>query len=374
MENVYLVGASLIKPGRLYDASFSQLAGRALLDAWSEAGNPEIEALFVASSSAEVFEKQHLSGSYILGELGLRHTAPVRVEGGDASGALAIALAHHALVSGMYRCVAVVGVDKPHDMPTTYVTELQSMALDTHFERHIGATLASEAALLANMYMKRYGMGYEDIAQWPINMHEKGSKNPYAYMRRKVDLKSIIESEHVAYPLRLYDVAPHVDGAAALVLCNERIADSFVKVQSVRIAGNNAYITERDNPLFFDAVRSAGVPLLKKADGTGPLSISVHDPYSIIGLLQLESLGLADLGKAPILLREGFFDSRYLLNMSGGAKARGNPLGASSVYSTVEVAWELLGKAPYLNEHVERGVVFGIGGIDRIGVGILMTR
>ena len=374
MENVYIVGSSLMRPGRLYEVSFSQLAGRALLDAWSEAGNPDLDVLFVASTSVEVFEKQHLSGSYILGELGLKHTAPVRVEGGDASGALAIAQAYYALASGTYRCVAVVGADKPHDMPSMYVTELQSMALDTHFERHIGATLASEAALLANMYMKRYGLSYEDVAQWPINMHEKGSRNPYAYMRRKVDLKSVVESEYVAYPLRLYDVAPHVDGAAALVMCNERTTDTFVRVLAVRSAGNNTYITERENPLLFDAVRSAGMPLLKKVEGPETLSISVHDPYSIIGLLQLESLGLADIGKAPILLREGFFDSKYLLNMSGGAKSRGNPMGASGVYSSVEVVWELLGKAPYLNEHVERGIVLGIGGIDRIGVGILMAR
>ncbi len=50
-------------------------------------------------------------------------------------------------------------------------------------------------------YMIKYGYDYEDLAIWPIKMHERGSKNPLAYMKKQATLKDVLESEVVADPL-----------------------------------------------------------------------------------------------------------------------------------------------------------------------------
>lgn len=374
-SKVGIAGVGAVVPGRHYDRTPSSLLAQALLSAIDASGvSPDV--VYVASMTVEQVSKQLLFGSYAMAELGLKDILAIRVEAGDGSGGLALYNAFLAVKSGAYDCIGVVGVDKPHDIVSTELNTLLSALLHSDYEAYFGAIPTSLAALMADQYLRKFGYEYEDLAEWVVNMHSKGSANPNAYMRKRATVKDVVESEVVASPLRLYDVAPVADGAAAVILCNTDKVRTDVEVASVYSAPNNTLFAWRDDLTTLYSTRRASEVVYKMA-GIKPSDVGVaevHDSYSIFGVLAVESLGLCGLGKALALVKEGYFDSKVLINMSGGLKARGNTLGASGLYQLVEIYNQLTGKSPYKIEPRDVGIVHNMGGVDMVSTVAVLRR
>ncbi|WP_243675487.1 thiolase family protein [Vulcanisaeta distributa] len=198
-------------------------------------------------------------------------------------------------------------------------------------------TPAAQAAMAMKEYMIKYGYDYEDLAIWPIKMHERGSKNPLAYMKKQASLKDVLESEVVADPLRLYDVAPAVDGSAAVVLCNKPLKnDAVIRVDGIGVGGAyGTYMGQRDSLTELYSVRDATNMALRMAHATTSdvKLVEVHDTYSILGMLALESMGLVRPGETPRLLSTGALDAgnKLVVNAGGGLKSMGFPGGVPRV-------------------------------------------
>lgn len=348
--------------------NMDELAAQVLDKALSSAG-VDVEALFVASATAELAERQQILGAYILAELGMDGIPVYRVENGDGSGGSAVAAAYMAVRSGLHRCVAVVGVDKPNDVLSNQQQDIYSTTLDTYFERYFGFTPLAQAALMAKLYLKRYEYRYEDLAMWAVQMHRNGASNSYAYFRRQIRLEDAVNSEVVSEPLRLYDVGPMADGAAAAVLCAGR--RDGPRIAAVSTSSNAVPFNARpDYDLLYSAQRAAASAL--SAAGITPRDVAaaeVHDSFSILGVLAVEALGLAPRGGGLAALREG----QLRVNASGGFKSRGNLLGASGVYQLVEVAWQLMGVKPFSRAEGSHGVVHSMGGVDRVSTVVVMS-
>ena len=89
----------------------------------------------------------------------------------------------------------------------------------------------------------------------------------------------------------------------------------------------------RDDPLELPASKLLFRKLSKEINIDLSRSvIEVHDSYTILGYLIIEELGLASKGKAPKVINE-----LNNINLSGGLKARGHPIGATGVYQLAEV-------------------------------------
>ncbi|ACB40284.1 thiolase family protein [Pyrobaculum neutrophilum] len=359
MKDVYIVGAALHPVGRHYGKNIDDMAAEVLEKAIGDAG-VDVDAVLVASSTAELAERQQLLGSYILESLGLNKTPAFRVENGDGSGGAAISMAYGLLKSEEYNCVAVVGVDKPNDVLSNQQQDIYAAVVDTYFERYFGVTPLSQAALMAKMYLKKYEYRYEDLAQWALLMHNNGVGNPYAYLRRQVKLEDAVNSELVSEPLRLYDIGPLADGAAAAVLCNNR--KDGPRLLSVSASTNSTPFNAREDYDVLYSLRDASQLAFKKAKIT-PRDIAtaeVHDSFSILGVLAVEGLGMAQKGGALAAVKDGALP----VNLSGGLKSRGNVLGATGVYQLVEVAWQLLGRE-FKRVDGSYGVIHSMGGVDR---------
>lgn len=365
MKNVHIAGGALHVVGRHYDKNIDDMAAVVLDRALAEAG-VDIDALYVASSTTELANKQQLLGVYILESLGLDKVPAFRVENGDNSGAAAIAAAYYAVKSGEHHCVAVVGVDKPHDVLTNQQQDVYSTVLDAYFEKYFGITPLSYAAMMAKAYMKRYEYRYEDLAMWPILMHDHGASNPNAYFRKRAKLEDVMNSELVSEPLRLYDVGPLVDGAAAVVLCSR---GEGPRILSVGTASNTTPFGLRSDYVQLYSTMNAAEVAYKKA-GITPRDVAtaeVHDSFSIFGVLALEGLGFVERGATLRLLKNGDFPVNY----SGGFKARGNVMGATGVYQLVEVAWQLEGRG-FKRVDGNYGVVHSMGGVDKVSTVIVV--
>ena len=377
---VYVVAHSLVPGGRHYEKGLKELFAEAFLRVLDQVGNSQIGAIYIANAFSQVLQDQSALGAFLSDYVGLRRVPAIRIESGDGSSGVAMLEAYNMVKAGIYDCVAVVGVEKMHDVVSIKLNKALATITDYEYEGFFGVTPAAQAAMAMREYMLKYGYDYEDLAIWPIKMHERGSKNPYAYMRKQATLKDILESEVVADPLRLYDTAPAVDGAAAVVLCNKPLRDNAViKIEGVGIGAYGTYLGQRDSLTELVSVRDATNMALKMAH----LSINdinlveVHDTYSILGMLALESMGLVRPGETPRLLSMGALDAgnKPVVNASGGLKAMGFPGGASGMYEVVSMVMELMNEKPFDSlGKVEYGIVQDMAGFDLISTVMIFRR
>ncbi|WP_291999240.1 thiolase family protein [Caldivirga sp.] len=365
----YINGVHIIPPGRYYDKGYRELFAEAALKALESAGNPDIKAIYIASALSELAGEQMAIGNVLRDYSGIRNAPSIRVENGDGSGGFAFMVALNHVASMNDGCVLLVGVDKPHEVTSLKQNKYASYLLDSDYESYFGATPVVLAALMAKQYMRSYEYKYEDLATWAIKMHERGSKTPFAYFKKAAKLKDVLDSELVADPLRLYDVSPFVDGAAALVLCSKpNSKDQAVGVLGYGFGASNSYFASRNDYTVLMSVTEAVKALNPLNDFNG--IVSVHDTYSILGVLALESLGLCKRGSALRLLNEGYFDpgGKVMVNLDGGLKAVGNSMGASGVYQLASVTMQLRGDKPFNGLNAEAAVVEDMVGVDQESV------
>lgn len=77
--------------------------------------------------------------------------------------------------------------------------------------------------------------------------------------------------------------------------------------------------------------------------------VETHDCFTIAEMLEYEAIGLAEPGEGyrVIRIRNGVTtrDGRLPVNLSGGLKSKGHPIGASAVSQHVMAAMQLTGDA-----------------------------
>ena len=377
---VYIVAHSLVSSGRHYEKGLKELFAEAFLKVLDQVGNSNLGAVYVANAFSEVLQDQSVLGAFLSDYVGLRRTPAIRIESGDGSSGVAILEAYNMVKAGVYDCVAVVGVEKMHDVTSIKLNKALATITDYEYEGFFGITPAAQAAMAMREYMLKYGYDYEDLASWPIKMHERGSKNPYAYMRKQATLKDVLESEVIADPLRLYDAAPAVDGSAAVVLCNKPLrSDAVVRIDGIGIGAYGTYMGQRDTLTELLSVKDAVNMALGMAHSSiGDVNlVEVHDTYSILGILALESMGFVRPGETPRLLSTGALDAgnKLVVNASGGLKSMGFPGGASGMYEIVSMVMELTNQKPFDSlGNAGLGVVQDMAGFDLVSTAIVLRR
>ena len=161
----------------------------------------------------------------------------------------------------------------------------------------------------------------------------------------------------IAEPLRLHDCSPVTDGAAALVIMRTDDAAAAGK-KAVEIAGighanERLAISSRAQMHDYLAGREAVRRAFAEAGITArDLDLAeVHDCFTISQLLCTEAL-----------TRD---DDRCAVNLSGGLKAKGHPVGATGVSMHALLYKQLIGEpigAVLFRKVPEVGASFNIGG------------
>ena len=375
MKRVFIVGAGATKVGEHWDRSLRDLAVEALLAAVRDAGIDKrgVQALYVGNMmSGELQGQEHL-GALVATWAGMTGVAAFKVEAACASGGAALHQAYLAVASGLYDCVAVVGVEKmtdalPHDVTSALLT-----AEDQEYVVFTGATFVGLNALVYRMYMSRYGVKQEDVARFAVHCHKMAVNNPYAQFRREVTLEEVMSSPPIADPIRLLECAPVGDGAAALVLCNEDFLkrsprDVLVEVAGSAVATDILSVHERRDPLAMAGFRKAAEAAMKRAgiEAKDVDVLEVHDAFTVLGVLTLEALGYAPPGKGWQLVAEGQVEpgGEIPTNTMGGLKARGHPVGGTGVYQVFDIVRQLRGEAGANQvEGAEIGLAQNLGGV-----------
>ena len=313
-----------------------------------------VDAIYVGNQS-ESYEHQIMYGTLMAEWCGLRHVPAERVEGCAAAGALALRHAVEDVRSGRRDAVLACGVEKMTASGTGGATDALSAAFDRATEQRSGVTAPSQYALLAQRYLHETDATERDLARIAVKNHRNAAANPRAMFQRETDVESVLDSEYVAPPLKLFDCAPVTDGAAVVLVANEDVTATLPVDDSVRVTGvgagaNNLAVADR-NLTFIEGAHEVTTEAYDQA-GIEPADVDVaevHDAFTVCEALLAEAAGFAPRGKgyesplAPAERSPGWTDVH--LSTSGGLKARGHPIGATGLAQAVEAYEQLTGTA-----------------------------
>ncbi len=357
MREVAILGVGMTRFGELWDRSFREIgieAGfQALVDA--KLSSEDLSALYLGNmASGSLIEQEHIA-PLIVDYAGLagHHLPAVRVEGGGASGALALHQGYLAVASGLYDFVVVGGAEKLTDVPDSEANRIANGTADHEWEVVFGATLPALWAMVARRHMHDFGTRREELASVAVHAHEMGSKNPNAHYRNRLTIEQVLSATPVAEPLGMLDCAPLSDGAAAVVLGPleraRKFTDTPIRIAASQVATDTMALQHRRDLTTLDATVVAAKRAFAAAHRT-PAEVrvaEVHDAFTIAAILSLEDLGLVPRGAAGRMYAEGAFGTggKLTVNSSGGLKSQGRPFGAVGVAQVVEIVRQLRGEA-----------------------------
>ncbi len=352
-RRVAVVGVGHGKFGYRVDVSIAEMAWEAIREALNDANIEAKDIDFVVYGHAGGWSSEAMTPIVVNEYAGLYPKGSLRVEAACATGTAAVKVGHDAIASGQADVVLVVGVEKMNESPVPSVVELIGRAGNYFWEfENFGLTFPGYYALYASAYMARYGATEEDLCSIAVKNHYYASFNPKAHFPRKITVEDCMSSRYIAWPLKLYDSSPITDGAAAVVLASEDVAkkltDTPVWITGIGYATDTSNLSRRPDFNLRRASIEAARMAYKRAgiDGEPHRYIDVaeiHDAFTIAEVLTYEELGIAKPGEGYKLAREGqtYIGGRLPVNLSGGLKAKGHPIGATGVSMAVELVRQL---------------------------------
>ena len=171
-----------------------------------------------------------------------------------------------------------------------------------------------------------------------------------------ISFDSIKESLMLWDPIRYAETCPSSDGACALVLGSEKVADDAAAegrkpawIQGTAMRSEPTLSAERDTVLPLGGALCAA-DVYKQAGITNPRKdvdcVEMYVPFSWFEPMWLENLGFAEPGEGWKLTEDGVtaLDGDLPVNMSGGVLCT-NPIGASGMLRFAEAAMQVRGTA-----------------------------
>jgi acetyl-CoA C-acetyltransferase len=377
MRDVAVIGTGKTAFGAFADRDLRSLAVEAGEKCFRDSGvwPTQVESFFLGNFAGPSFTGQNHLAPYVSTALGMTGIPATRVEDACASGGSAFFHAWREVASGMSDIVMVVGVEKMTSRSTAEVTGILAAAGDMGTEGRAGATFPGLFAMIARRHMYQYGTTREHLAAVAVKNHENGMLNPDAHMRKAITLEQALAGRPIADPLTIYDCSLISDGAAAVMLAPldraREFADSAARVLGIAQASDFVALDQKQDITTFPALRAAAQRAYAMA-GVGPRQIrfaELHDCFTIAEIIAMEDLGLVERGRGGFFAAEGCSrrGGPLPVNLSGGLKSKGHPVGATGVAQICDVVKELRGGR-------ELGLAQNLGGSGATCVVSILAR
>lgn len=323
------------------------------LESVDHGANPrDIQEVYVGSMSFGGSQLGNLA-ALMTEQVGLPYVATRKVENACASSSYALRDAWLAVRSGEVEVALVAGVEKMTDLPEDRRGYWLGVSGDTEWERLAGSTFAGLYALMASRHMYEYGTKREALAEVAVKNHGYAVDNPKAHFRRAVTRERVLEAPPLAAPLTLYDACPVSDGAATLLVTTAERAKAFtddpVYIRASAAASDYLALHDRTEITRVEGTVRAGREAFRRAHlGPGDVDLAeLHDAFTIAEIVALEDLGFCEKGQGGAWTLEGrtAIGGDVAVNVSGGLKAKGHPLGATGAGQVAEAFRQLRGQA-----------------------------
>ncbi len=374
MPQAQIVGWSHLPFGKRDEADVEALMRGVIAPAieHAEIQPGDIDAVFVAVMNGG-FSKQGFEASLVgLAEPALAHAPATRVENACATGSAALFAAINFIESGQGRIALVVGAEKMTALPTHDVGNVLLCA-SYHKEESVHAGFAGIFAQVARAYFDRFGDRSLEMAMIAAKNHAHGCANPWAQIRKELSTEfcNVVSDKnpYVVEPLRRTDCSLISDGAAAIVLAANDVATALprsVRFRSRAQSQDWLPLSRRDCSVF-NAAGHAWRQALDRASLTlDDLDlVETHDCFTIAELMQYEAMGLTSYGEGYRAVREGWTtrDGKLPVNLSGGLKSKGHPVGATGISMHIMACLQVTGTAGAMQlPDAELAGVFNMGG------------
>ena len=399
MRDVAIIGAGMIPFGRRDEDSLMDMLAYASLKALDDAGlgDKSVDAVYVGNMGGGIIQHQTAIASSLVDRLSLLPAAAETVENGPASGGSAVKNGLLAVASGYYDYVLVVGGEKMREVTGWRATDFVATMTHPEAEYPYGITLPGMAGMFTRLYMEKYGVTREHLVMVTLKNQEMGALNPYAHVEMVLSREGIYDSPHsivnnppMADPLHLYDACPVSDGAAAIVLCpldmlkaGKKSLDASkppVVIAGFGQATDTQTLQEREEPTDLKAVTLAAQKAFEMAKlKPGDIHVAeLHDAFTILEIAESEHVGFFKKGEGGKAAMAGKtrLGGQIPINLSGGLKARGHPVGATGVAQVVDIVFQLRHELPKTRQvkNAVNGLTVNFGGFGNNVLSFVLRR
>lgn len=400
MDTVYIIGAYSTKFQKWPDKSGKELTRDALLGVLEDAALSDgavIESAYFSNCGMGVIWDQDLVRGHcmfapMVDEGLFPERVPIfNVEGGCASGSMALHLAWKDILSGLHDVTLAIGMDKFYhddmkrvmaafehgidreDRPRL-MSEYQAVADACGREFAFGpnrSIFMDTYAMQACWHMWKWGTTQRQIAVGASKNHYNGSLNPKAQYQFEVPVEKVLEDYEVSYPMTRSMCAPIGDGAAAAILCSEKFFKELpaeVRKRAVKVRAS-AMSSGRHRDIAEPSLSKWAAERAYRMAGLSPEEIDVaevHDATSFCEVYQAEMMGFCPVGQGGKFIESGatMLDGKIPVNTSGGLVSKGHPIGATGLSMLYEIAVQLRGEAgPRQVKDARIGLVENGGGV-----------
>ncbi|MCY4008492.1 MAG: thiolase family protein [Anaerolineaceae bacterium] len=340
----------------------------------------------ITSYESDHFNRQMTMGAILHDQVGMIPKPNLRVEGGGATGALALRTARAYLLSGMCDSVLVYGCElNGRSVSSQTANQLFALSADVDWEVMLGGTYTGFYAAMMRAHMEQYGTKAEQFAHVAVRNRRNAARNPLAQKPLELTIDEVLNSRMIADPYRLLDCSLLSDGAAAILLSTrdwaEAHSERFAQRPPIHFSASGCGTdTMRLGDRFpnitnFAAKKYAAEMAYEQLGITEPKRAidlaECYDSYSGAELQSMEDLGFAKRGQGGPAIAAGEFDADGILpvNPSGGLLGRGAPVGATGIAQAIEICLQLWGEAGERQVYgAQRGLTDTHAGIGSICV------
>ncbi len=378
VRKVAVIGVGNSKFGVRNDVTISELAFEAVKPSLQDAGlaAKDIEYVALGSVGAGAWYEELLPAVVVSEYCGMTGAGLVRCEAACASGSAAFFTAYSAIASGQADVAMALGAEKMREIDNATSMEWIGRAGYYLWEFHnFGITFPAYYALYATAHMARFGTTEEDLALVAVKNHKYAVMNPIAHLHNKVTVDDVLSSMVIASPLKLYDCCPLTDGSSSIILASEEKVKELKVETPIWVAGigyssGTANLSKRPDFVGLEASILASQRAYKTAHITpDQLDLAeVHDCFTIAEIMAYEDIGLCIKGDGAKLLRDGQTEigGKIPVNMDGGLKAKGHPIGTTGCSMIYELTKQLRGEATERGRQVPLknyvGLAHNVGG------------
>lgn len=324
----------------------AQAAKRALDDAGLKVS--DIDGLLTAYSFTEPY---FMLGSVLAEYLGLKPRFCGSLVVGGASPA---AMLHHAaLAIAQGQCETVLvcaGENRATGMTRDAAVAALSAVGHPYFEAPYGASIPALYALIAQRYMKEYGVTREQLASVAVMARRHAGLHPNAHMRKPITIADVIASKPIAEPLAMLDCCLISDAGGAFIVTSAERARAL-PVQPVHLLGIGEYHTHEhllcaESLTRFGAVESGRAAY--EMAGLGPEDMDLaqlYDCFTIVPIIELEELGFCGRGAGGAFFADGHtaIHGKLPVNTHGGMLSHAHAGAVGGLMGIIEAVRQLRG-------------------------------
>ncbi len=374
MSRVGVIGIGHGEFGRRSDATVQELAFEAFRMAMQDAGigRDQLDASVVAA--VPEYHKQRSVAGVVQEYLNLNPKPTWLTEVACSSGSAAIRTGWMAIQSGLHDVVAVIGCQKMTEMDTATILALMGRVGEVQWESVFGTTFPGYYAMFAQRHMHEFGTTHEQMLAVAEKNHYYGARNPNALFKKEITLEKALASDPVSSPFCVYDCCANADGAACLILAKEErakeLSDKVVWLDGVGCATASMSVLRRPDLVGLPSAQEAAKQAYTQAgvDVSEVKVAEVHDCFTIAEIMAYEDLGFCAKGEGGRYIEDrcSYIGGKVAVNVDGGLKAKGHPIGATGVSMAYEIVRQLRGDCGERQvPGADVGLTHNVGGIGQ---------